>query len=90
VPNTRPPYPPEFRAEGSVGDGYANALAGGSFATPECEPVARGRGRTHTEARLAAFDFLAGSYHPRRRHSAPAYLSPAEYARRYRRPTAAA
>jgi transposase InsO family protein len=35
------------------------------------------------EARMAVFDFIEGFYNPRRRHSALAYLSPAEYERRH-------
>jgi putative transposase len=68
---------------GSVGDCYDNALAESFFATLECELVARGRWRTHTEARMAVFDYVESFYNPRRRHSALAYLSPAEYERRY-------
>jgi putative transposase len=59
------------------------------FATLECELIARNRWRTHTEARMAVFDFIEGFYNPRRRHSALAYLSPAEYERRHHGPTAA-
>ena len=38
---------------------------------------------------MAVFDFLEGFSNPRRRHSALAYLSPAEYERRHLDPTAA-
>jgi putative transposase len=38
---------------------------------------------TRTEARIAVFDYLEGFYNPRRRHSALAYLSPAQYERRH-------
>jgi putative transposase len=31
---------------------------------------------------MAVFDYIEGFYNPRRRHSALAYLSPAEYERR--------
>ena len=75
---------------GSVGDCYDNALAESFFATLECELVARSRWRRHAEARMAVFDYLEGFYNPRRRHSALAYLSPAEYERRHRRRTTAA
>jgi putative transposase len=74
---------------GSVGDCYDNAMAERFFATLECELIARNRWRTHTEARMAVFDFIEGFYNPRRRHSALAYLSPAEYERRHHGPTAA-
>jgi putative transposase len=68
---------------GSVGDCYDNALAESFFATLECELVDRSRWRTHGEARIAVFDFIEGFSNPRRRHSALAYLSPAEHERRY-------
>ena len=68
---------------GSVGDCFDNALAESFFATLECELVARFRWRTRAEARLAVFDYIEGFYNPRRRHSALAYLSPAEYERRH-------
>ena len=74
---------------GSVGDCYDNAMAESFLATLECELVARSRWCTHTEARMAVFDYIEGFYNPRRRHSALAYLSPAEYERRHRDPTAA-
>jgi putative transposase len=67
---------------GSVGDCYDNAMAESFFATLECELIARSRWRTHSEARMAVFDYIEGFYNPRRRHSALAYLSPAEYERR--------
>jgi transposase InsO family protein len=67
---------------GSVGDCYDNALAESFFATLECELIARSHWRTHREARLAVFDYIETFYNPRRRHSALAYLSPAEYERR--------
>jgi putative transposase len=74
---------------GSVGDCYDTAMAESFFATLECELIDRSRWRTHTEARMAVFDFIEGFYNPRRRHSALTYLSPAEYERRHERPTAA-
>ncbi len=60
-----------------------NALAASSFATLECELVARARRRTHAEARMAVFDFIDAFYNPRRRHSALGYLSPTEYERQH-------
>ena len=74
---------------GSVGDCFDNALAESFFATLECELIDRSRWRTHTEARMAVFDYIEGFYNPRRRHSALAYLSPAEYERRHHDPPAA-
>ena len=67
---------------GSVGDCYDNAMAESFNATLECELIARSRWRTHSEARMAVFDFIEGFYNPHRRHSALGYLSPAEYERR--------
>ena len=75
---------------GSVGDCYDNAMAESFFATLECELVNRSRWRTQIEARMAVFDYLEGFYNPRRRHSALAYLSPAEYERRHHTRTTAA
>jgi putative transposase len=75
---------------GSVGDCYDNAMAESFFATLECELIARSRWRTPAEARMAVFDYLEGFYNPRRRHSALAYLSPAEYERRHQAPSTAA
>ncbi len=64
---------------GSVGDGFDNAVTESLFATLECELLDRHRFRTHTEAKMAVFDYLEGFYNPRRRHSALGYLSPADY-----------
>jgi putative transposase len=75
---------------GSVGDCFDNAMAESFFASLECELIDRSRWRTHTEARMAVFDYIEGFYNPRRRHSALAYLSPAEFERsRLRQATAA-
>ena len=67
---------------GSVGDCFDNAVAESFFASLECELIDRCRWRTHTDARMAVFDYIEGFYNPRRRHSALAYLSPVEYERR--------
>jgi putative transposase len=64
---------------GSVGDCFDNAVTESFFATLECELLDRQRFRTHTQARMAVFDYLEGFYNPRRRHSALGYLSPADY-----------
>src|SRR5438132_11025663 len=66
---------------GSVGDAYDNAMCESFFATLECELLDRDRLRTPADARLAIFDFIAGWYNPRRRHSALDYLSPLMYER---------
>jgi putative transposase len=75
---------------GSVGDCYDNALAESFFATLVCELITRSRWRTYSEARMAVFDYIEGFYNPRRRHSALAYQSPAEYERRQPSQTAVA
>ncbi len=64
---------------GSVGDAYDNAMAESFFATLECELLDRRRFKTHTEARIALFEFIEGFYNPRRRHSSLGYLSPATF-----------
>jgi putative transposase len=69
---------------GSVGDAFDNALAESFFASLECELIDRSRWRTHSEARMAVFDYIEGFYNPRRRHSALGYLSPTDYERRRR------
>jgi putative transposase len=75
---------------GSVGDAYDNAVTESFFATLECELLDRQRFRTHTQARMAVFDYLEGFYNPRRRHSALGYLSPVDYERRHQAGYAAA
>ena len=75
---------------GTVGDAYDNAVTESFFATLEFELLDRHRFRTHTEARMAVFDYLEGFYNPRRRHSALGYLSPADYERSHQAGYAAA
>jgi putative transposase len=75
---------------GSVGDCFDNAMAESFFASLECELIDRSRWTTHTEARMAVFDYIECFYNPRRRHSAIYYLSPAEFERRALRPSIAA
>jgi putative transposase len=69
---------------GSTGDAYDNALAESFFASLETELLDRTSFRTRAEARLAVFDYVEAFYNRVRRHSALAYLSPAEFERRYR------
>ena len=47
----------------------------------------RRRFRSHSEARMAVFQFIEGFYNPSRRHSALGYLSPIEYERKHHRLT---
>ena len=68
---------------GSVGDAYDNAMCESFFATLECELIDRRRFRSHSEARIAVFQFIEGFYNPSRRHSALGYLSPIEYERKH-------
>ena len=70
---------------GSVGDAYDNAMCESFFATLECELIDRRRFRSHSEARMAVFQFIEGFYNPARRHSALGYLSPIEYERKHDR-----
>ena len=51
----------------------------------ECELIDRRRFRSHSEARIAVFQFIEGFYNPSRRHSALGYLSPVEYERKHDR-----
>ena len=68
---------------GTVGDAYDNAMCESFFATLECELIDRRRFRSHSEARMAVFQFIEGFYNPSRRHSALGYLSPIEYERKH-------
>jgi putative transposase len=68
---------------GSVGDAYDNAMCESFFATLECELIDRRPFRSHSEARMAVFQFIEGFYNPARRHSALGYLSPTEYERKH-------
>ncbi len=43
---------------GSVGDCFDNALTESFFASLEAELIDRSRWRTHTEARIAVFDYI--------------------------------
>jgi putative transposase len=60
-----------------------NAMCESFFATLECELIDRRRFRSHSEARMAVFQFIEGFYNPSRRHSALGYLSPIEYERKH-------
>ena len=66
---------------GSRGDAYDNAMAESSFATLECELLARRRFASHAEARVAIFRYVEGWYNPHRRHSALGHRSPITYER---------
>lgn len=64
---------------GSVGDAYDNALCESFFASLECELIDRRTFKSHTEGRMAVFQYIEGWYNPRRRHSALDYQSPIDY-----------
>ena len=68
---------------GSVRDAYDCTICESFFATLECELIDRRRLRSHSEARMAVFQFIEGFYNPSRRHSALGYLSPIEYERKH-------
>ena len=61
---------------GSVGDAYDNAMCESFFATLKCELIDRRHFRSHSEARMAVFQFIEGFYNPSRRHSALGYSRP--------------
>lgn len=63
------------------GDCWDNAVAESFFATLERELIDRHTWATRAAARRAIFDYIAGWYNSRRRHSTLNYLSPAEYER---------
>ncbi len=64
---------------GSVGDAYDNAGCESSFATLECELLARRRFGSGAEARMAVLRFIEGWYNAARPHSALGSLSPIAY-----------
>ena len=72
---------------GSVGDAYYdNAMCESFFAEAleECELIDRGRFRSHSEARMAVFQFIEGFYNPSRKSPLGPGLS---VARRIRKET---
>ncbi len=64
---------------GSVGDCYDNAAAESFFATLQTELLDRRSWPTRKMLASAIFEYLEAWYNPRRRHSAPGYLSPAAF-----------
>ena len=64
---------------GTVGDAYDNALCESFFASLECELIDRRIFKSHTESRMAVFQYIEGWYNPGRRHSALDYQSPIKY-----------
>ena len=70
---------------GSVVDCYDNAMCESSFATLECELIARSTFRSHRDAQAVIFDFIEGWYNPRHRHSGIDCCSPVPFEQRYHR-----
>lgn len=68
---------------GAPGTAYDNALAESFFASLETELIDRSSWSGEDDARAAVFDWIERFYNRVRRHSALAYLSPAEFERRY-------
>ncbi|TDC05841.1 hypothetical protein E1267_18165 [Nonomuraea longispora] len=68
---------------GRTGTCFDNVVTESFFASLECELLDRRTFHTSSEAERAIFSYIEGFYHPRRRHSANGYLSPAEYERRH-------
>ncbi len=54
-------------------------MAESFFASLECELIVRRSFQSHTEARIALFNWIEGRYNPRRWHSALTCLSPINY-----------
>ena len=75
---------------GSRGDAYDNAACESCISTLKREWIKRHRYTSRDQARLSIFRYIETFYNPRRRHSALAYLSPAEYERRQPSQTTAA
>jgi transposase InsO family protein len=73
-----------------TGDCWDNAVAESFFATLRAELLDHERYATRADATMSIGDYIEGFYNPRRRHSAPAYLSPAEYERKQPSQTTAA
>lgn len=70
-----------FGSMGSVGDAFDNAAAESSFATLETELLDRSTWATRQLLRSAIFEYIEVFYNRQRCHSAPGYLSPAQYER---------
>lgn len=54
------------------------------FSTLETERTAGNVCRSRDAARADVFDYIAGLYHPRRRHSTLGYMSPVDFEERMR------
>jgi transposase InsO family protein len=74
VPRSRPPYPPEFRAEA-----VDNAVCESFIGSLKKELLRRRSWPTKREAQSAIFEWIEGWYNRRRLHSTLGYVSPMEY-----------
>ena len=63
----------------SVGDAYDNSMAESFVSTLKRELIHRYSWPTRQSARVAIFEYIEAFYNTRRRHSALAHVSPAEY-----------
>jgi len=59
------------------------ALCESFFASLERELIDRRTFKSHTEGRMAVFQYIEGWYNPRRRHSALDYQSPIDYEQKH-------
>ena len=76
----------DHRIVGSMsrrGDCWDNAVAESFFASLKTELVYQSQWQTRAAARTAIFEYIESFYNRRRRHSSLAYLSPADFERRY-------
>jgi putative transposase len=67
---------------GRVGSAADNAMMESFFGTLQLELLDRRRWQTRAELASAIFEWIEGSYNPRRRHSSIDDLSPVDYERR--------
>ena len=70
-------------------DQWDPALGRAPDASLACELIDRSVFRNHVEAGIAVFDYIEGWYNSRRRHSALAFLSPANFERAHELASAA-
>ena len=74
---------------GTVGDALDNAVAESFFATLQTELLDRHHWKTRRQLAQGIFEWIEAFYNPTRRHSTLDMLSPADYDRTRRTPTAA-
>jgi putative transposase len=74
---------------GSVGDPYDNAVIESFWARKQVEFLNRQSWRTRVELANAMFEYLEIFHNRHRRHSSLGMLTPTEYEKLHRQPTAA-